>query len=105
MRKAKRRYLALKIESDVMITADALMDTVWQAVQKLYGERGASISGLSLMIFEPQEKSAILRASREAVDMVRASIATITKIDGKPSAVHVLAVSGTIKSLRQKAHL
>ena len=34
--------------------------------------------------------------------MVRAAIAFITKIDDKPIAMHVIAVSGTIKALRRK---
>jgi len=35
--------------------------------------------------------------------MVKASIASITEINGKPVAIHIVGVSGTLKALRKKA--
>jgi RNase P/RNase MRP subunit POP5 len=46
-----------------------------------------------------ERKVAVVRVSLAALGMVRASLATVTSIAGKEAAVHVLAVSGTLKAL------
>jgi RNase P/RNase MRP subunit POP5 len=68
----------------------------------LYGEYGASQTGLALVDFNEEEKTAIIRVSLITLQQVRAAIASITRIAGKDAAIHVVAVSGTIKSLRDK---
>ncbi len=78
------------------------MDAVWGAVVKLHGEYGASLTSLSLIDYDEEEKMAVVRTSLAAVNLVRASLASITSMAGKETAVHVLAVSGTIKALREK---
>ena len=69
---------------------------------KLYGEVGASQAGLSLVDYDEERKTAVLRVWLAAMQQVRASLASITRLVGKDSAVHVLAISGTLKSLREK---
>jgi RNase P/RNase MRP subunit POP5 len=44
----------------------------------------------------------VIRVSLVAIDMVRAALASVTRIGNKPIAVHVLSVSGTIKALYEK---
>jgi RNase P/RNase MRP subunit POP5 len=75
------------------------MDAIWAAVTKLYGEVGASLTGLTLIDFDVERKVAVVRVSLAALGMVKASLATVTSIAGKEAAVHVLAVSGTLKAL------
>jgi RNase P/RNase MRP subunit POP5 len=79
------------------------IDAVWAAVTKLYGEVGASLTGLALINFNEERKVAVLRVSLAALNMVRASLATITSIAGKETSVHVLGVSGTLKALYARA--
>jgi RNase P/RNase MRP subunit POP5 len=78
------------------------MDAVWAAVTKLYGEHGASLAGLALVGYEAEQKRAVLRVALAALQSVRASLALITHLAGREAAVHVMAVSGTIKSLHEK---
>ena len=78
------------------------MDAVWGAVTKLYGEYGASLTGLALIDYNAEEKTAVVRSALEAVGMVRAALASITSVASREAAVYVLAVSGTIKSLRKQ---
>jgi ribonuclease P/MRP protein subunit POP5 len=75
------------------------MNALWNAITKLYGEHGASQTGLTLIEYDPDEKLAVIRTNNTTLNMTRASIATITKIEEKPVAMHVLTVSGTIKAL------
>ena len=99
MKRIKRRYLALQLECEGLPTERELMDAIWAAVTKLYGEVGASLTGLTLIDFDVERKVAVVRVSLAALDMVRASLATVTSIGGREAAVHVLAVSGTLKAL------
>ncbi len=102
MRRVKRRYLMLKIEAERMPGEREFLDAVWGAVGKLYGEYGSSLTGLALIEYDAEKKSAIIRAELAALGMVRAALASITSVAGEEAAVHVCAVSGTVKSLRER---
>ena len=99
MKRVKRRYLALRLERETLPTEREFIDGVWAAVTRLYGEVGASQSGLSLIDVDVERKVATIRVSLSALNMVRASLATITSIAGKEASVQVLSVSGTLKAL------
>lgn len=103
MKRVKRRYLALQIDSEYVPSQKEFLDTVWGAVAKLYGEFGASLTSLALIDYNMENKEAMLRVNLATVDQVRAALASITAIAGKAAAVHVLAASGTIKALKTKA--
>jgi len=102
LKKVKRRYMALQIDSAEKFNSKEFIDNVWSAILKLYGEYGASQTGLSLIDYDDEKQLAIVRISHTALKMVRTSLATITKIDDKPASIHVLTVSGTIKALYKK---
>lgn len=102
LKRVKRRYLALKIDSDEVLDSKEVIDAVWSTICKLYGEHGASRTGLMLISYDTQKRLAVVRTVHDAVGMVRVAIASITKIQDKPAAIHVLRVSGTIKALYKK---
>ena len=98
----RRRYLALEIDCDGLLDSRGFLDGVWGAVLKLYGEYGASRVGLVLIDFDVERRFAVVRTAHTAVDMVRTALASMTRIGDKPVAVHVVRVSGTIRSLYKK---
>jgi ribonuclease P/MRP protein subunit POP5 len=98
----KRRYLALDIDSAEMFSSQEFMNAVWSAISRLYGEYGASRAGLTLISYDAEKRFAVVRLFHTAVNMCRAALTSITKIQDKPVAIHVLAVSGTIKALYKK---
>ena len=102
LKRMRRRYLALKIDSNETLSSRDFMDAVWNAVLKLYGEYGASRSGLTLIDYDAEKGFAVIRTMHTTVEMVRAALASITKIQDKPAAIHVLTVSGTIRALYRK---
>ena len=104
IRRVKRRYLLLRIDSTLPIEEGDIKDAVWDAVTKLFGEYGASQAGLFLIEYDKERSEAVLRCSLKALDMVHASIASITTIRNKSAAVHVLRVSGTVRALGRKSH-
>ena len=98
----RRRYLALKIVSEQPINERDVMDAVWNAVLKLFGEYGASQANLSLIEYDPQRNFVVVRCSHAVLERVRASIASVTEINGKPAVIHVIGVSGTLRALYKK---
>jgi RNase P/RNase MRP subunit POP5 len=98
----RRRYLALEIDAEESFDSNEFIDAVWNAVSKLYGEYGASRTGLVLIDYDVEKRFAVVRTTHTTVDMVRTALASITNIANKPVAVHVLTVSGTIRALFKK---
>jgi RNase P/RNase MRP subunit POP5 len=98
----KRRYLAVSIDSQETVCSRDFIDAVWASVSRLFGEYGASQAGLSLIDFDAARKLAVVRTGHKTLDMVRTALASVTQIGKKPVALHVLAVSGTIKTLHKR---
>lgn len=94
--------MALAIDGYESCNQDQFMDALWGSITKLYGEHGASQVNLSLIRFNVEENIAVIRVNNTSVDMTRAALACLTNIAGKPAAVHVLRVSGTLKALHKK---
>jgi RNase P/RNase MRP subunit POP5 len=103
LKRVKRRYLALQLECEGIPTEREFIDAVWAAVTKLYGEVGASLTGLALIDFDVERNVAVLRVSLAALNILRASLATITSVGGKEAAVQVLGISGTLRALYANA--
>ena len=95
--------MALEIDATESFGPKELMDAIWSSVLKLYGEYGASRTGLALIDCNAEEGFAVIRTVHTAVEMVRTALASITSIANKPAAVHVIRVSGTIKALYEKS--
>lgn len=103
MKRVKRRYLALQLKCEVMPSEREFIDAVWASITKLYGEVGASLTGLALISFDVERKVAVVRVSLATLSVARACLASITCVAGRETSVHVLAVSGTLKALAARA--
>jgi RNase P/RNase MRP subunit POP5 len=99
VKRVKRRYLALQLDSESMPSEREFMDAVWASVTKLYGEVGASLTGMALIDFDVERKVFVVRCSLVSLPVVRASVAAVSCVAGGVASVHVLAVSGTLKAL------
>ena len=104
LKRVKRRYLLVAVDSAVKCSSSEFMDAVWGSVSKLFGELGCSKVGLSLISFDDAGQVAVLRVGLAGAESVRTALACVTKVSGKPAAVHVLKVSGTLKSLKTPLH-
>ncbi len=99
----RRRYLALKMVTKGSVSRKDLLTAIWNAIIQLFGEYGASKTDLAMIKYKPREGYAILRCSQKAHEKVKASIASITEIEGAPAAIHIQKVSGTLKGLCKRA--
>lgn len=75
------------------------MDAIWSSVTCLFGEVGASLSGLCLIDVNVQRKIFVVRVLLAYLSPFRASVAAVTKVAGKDASINVLAISGTLKAL------
>ncbi len=89
--------------SEQLLNEKDVIHAIWSAILKLFGEHGASQVNLALIEHDPQKSYAVVRCLHKALEMVKASIASITEINGKPAAIHIVGVSGTLKALRKKS--
>ncbi len=102
MRHVRRRYLLIQVESSETFNESELMQGIWRMMHQLFGEYGASQTGLYKIAYDSTTKIAILRCHLNALDMVRAVITAITEINDKQVVLRVLALSGTLRALRKK---
>ena len=102
MKIVRRRYLAVKIDSAQEIEEKELKNAVWNAIERLFGEYGASKAGFVLINYDASKNYAVLRCASSMLEAFRASLVSLTEISGKPVAIHVLGISGTLKSLKKK---
>jgi RNase P/RNase MRP subunit POP5 len=101
-RRERRRYLALKVQSEDPFNEMTVMDTIEASILRLFGEYGASQAGLRLIEYVPQNNQVVIRCNHQALEKVRAAVTSITKINEKTAAIHVVVVSGTLKALFKK---
>jgi RNase P/RNase MRP subunit POP5 len=99
LKRSKRRYLLLQIDVDGSLNEREFLDAVWGSITRMYGESGASLTNMSLIKYDEEKKSALIRVSLSALQSVRASLALITRVSDRSVAVQVIKISGTIKSL------
>jgi RNase P/RNase MRP subunit POP5 len=101
LKRVRRRYLAIKIESS-QATGRDVYNAILDSILKLFGEYGASQTDLRLIDYDPENMQAVLRCSHDALPLVRASIPCVTRVGNEPASLHVQLISGTLKSLRRK---
>jgi RNase P/RNase MRP subunit POP5 len=99
LKRVKRRYFALQLECENLPGEREFIDAIWASVTKLYGEVGASQTGLSLINFDAERKIFVVKCLLASLPQVRSSIACVTCVAGTGASLHVLAVSGTLKAL------
>ncbi len=102
VRSIRRRYLGFGIVSEGRFTSEEIADVVQKAALKLYGVQGLSRISPTLIEFNEENQTGIIRCSHKYVRMMRASLAFTTEIGDQAASILVRSVSGTIKSLRQR---
>ena len=102
VRERRKRYLALKAEGAIPKDARELEEIVLKAILSLFGQDGASRAGLKVIEYDGGKGVGILRCFHDSMGLVRASLASVVENEGKPLALHVVDVSGTLRALRKR---
>lgn len=103
LEKVRRRYILVKIDSENGIKKRDFQNALWSSIIRLFGEYGASQVEATLIEYDEEKGTAILRCPHRALSIVRAAMAAIRRINSTEAAVHVLLVSGTLRALRKKS--
>ena len=101
MRK-KSRYFLIKVLSEGLITEEALRNSIITSIINLNGDIGLAKAEIHLIKYDEKTSYGIVRCDRNSTNQVRAAIAMISRIREKPSSIHIYAVSGTSKKLKEK---
>ena len=102
VRARRKRYLALKVEGEGPRNAGELEEVVLKAIIGLFGQDGAAKAGVKVVEYDPARGVGIVRCYHEHMGLVRASLASVVEHGGRPLALHVVDVSGTLRALRKR---
>ncbi len=98
--RAKKRYLAFELISEGPVSRSELVKEVMFSASSLLGDVTASECDIRVLGFE--DSKGIIQCSHTKVKETRASLATLTRINGKRATLHILGTSGTVKRATEK---
>ncbi len=100
----KQRYIIVELIADGDRSLGQFVDAVWEAALDLLGERGVAEADPWIIkdLFDRDRQRGGIRVRKEEVEEMRAALALITDIGGVEATVHVLGVTGTMDSARDK---
>jgi ribonuclease P/MRP protein subunit POP5 len=98
--RVKKRYLAFELICEEPASRNDLIKEIMSSASSLLGDITASDCDIKVLGFE--DLKGVIQCSHNRVKETRASLATLTRINGKRATVHVLGTSGTIKKVSEK---
>ena len=94
----RRRYLVVRLHADGRLPSESgFRSAIWHQLQELYGELGVSRIGFWVVAYHPSESTAVLRCQHDQVRLLRAALATLTKIGATSLIIQVVGISGTLR--------
>ena len=99
--KERQRYILFKIISEGGINERDFISAIWKNIYQLYGDVGASQTGLWLVEYE-KDRYGIIRTNLQGVVMVKTTLAMIRRIYEQNCILVVIGTSGTIHALKKK---
>lgn len=98
--RAKTRYLAFELISEAPVGRSDLVKEVMYTASSFLGDVTASECDIKVLGFE--DSKGIIQCSHTKVKETRASLATLTRVNGKRATLHILGISGTVKRATEK---
>lgn len=98
--RAKKRYLAFELISEEPASRGDVIKELMSSASSLLGDATASECDIKVLGFE--NNMGIVQCSHTEVKETRASMASLTRINGKRATLHVLGTSGTVKRANEK---
>jgi ribonuclease P/MRP protein subunit POP5 len=96
----KKRYLAFELICEEPANRNDLIKEVISSASALLGDVIASECEIKVLGFE--DCKGVIQCAHSRVKETRASLAALTRINGRRVTLHVLGISGTIKRVNTK---
>jgi len=102
--RSKERYILFRIEAADEFSLNDVVEQVWKEMVSFLGEQQVAAVNPWVLgdLFSRKEQVGGIRVNKDYVEEVRTSLALMDHINGTPVCVHVLGVSGTMQSARDK---
>ncbi|MBI5635511.1 hypothetical protein HY993_00940 [Candidatus Micrarchaeota archaeon] len=101
MIREKKRYLLIKIDGQFLSESNA-KKAVYNSILEFAGELGASSAAPKAVLFDEKKQELVLKTNLIALEQTIVSLAFKTSFEGKPIALRLKKISGTIKGLDWK---
>ncbi|MEM3086261.1 MAG: Rpp14/Pop5 family protein [Halobacteria archaeon] len=103
--RTRRRYMVAEVKSPSPLSEELLGGALRREIRDLFGDSGAAAVDAGVEAWVPLPGSGasrvLLRVVRERVDEARAALAALREVEGRPVAVRVIGVSGTLRGARR----
>ena len=102
--RSKRRYLVFEIISENPVEYKDFIDVMWKSTMNFIGELGLSETQIRVLknLYDKKSQRGVIKCKHDVVEKVRASLSLIQIIGESRAIIHIVGVTGTIKSARNK---
>ena len=103
--KERKRYLVFRVlteANEMEIPEKKLIKAISNQLIRLFGEVGASRTHFWIHNYDEHNKIGLIECRLKYLTLIRATIASITKIEETPVLIYSRGVTGTIKSAKRK---
>ncbi len=101
MKGQSRRYLALRITSEVAPSREKLLNEIEGSLRRFFGEYGVFKASPRLIAYDAEKMIGIVRCSYLWVERFRAALALTTRIGEHRAVLFILRTAGTIAALKR----
>jgi len=98
--RAKKRNLAFELICEETANRNDLVKEIMSSASALLGDVVASECDIKVLGFE--DNKGVIQCAHTRVKETRASMAALTKVNGRRATLHILGASGTIKRVNEK---
>jgi ribonuclease P/MRP protein subunit POP5 len=98
--RARKRYLAFELICEEPVNRNDLIKEIMSSASSLLGDVVASECDIKVLGFE--DFKGTIQCAHTMLKETRASLAALTRINGKRATLHILGTSGTIKRVTEK---
>lgn len=100
----KKRYIVFEVLCERDREMGQVVDAVWDALLDFLGQEGVARASPWIMgdMFDREKQRGSVKVNKDEVEEVRAALALVQDIGGEEAALHVLGVTGTMASAREK---